>query len=102
MSDALEALAAVRYALATRGSAYVEAVLRKLDRDTPPDVIVSALLRPGSKPRTVLGALAKQQEIAPSFTCPRCGRTSYNPNDAREGYCGACHDWTRTTPPSPR
>lgn len=30
-----------------------------------------------------------------SFTCPRCRRTSYNPNDVREGYCGACHDWTR-------
>jgi ribosomal protein S27AE len=30
------------------------------------------------------------------FTCPRCGRTSYNPNDKREGYCGACHDWTGT------
>lgn len=30
----------------------------------------------------------------PSITCPRCGRTSWNPNDVREGYCGACHDWT--------
>jgi hypothetical protein len=30
----------------------------------------------------------------PSFTCPRCGRTSHHPNDVREGYCGACHDWT--------
>lgn len=29
-----------------------------------------------------------------SFTCPRCRRTSRNPNDEREGYCGACHDWT--------
>lgn len=29
-----------------------------------------------------------------SFTCPRCGRTSHNPTDIREGYCGACHDWT--------
>lgn len=29
-----------------------------------------------------------------SFTCPRCGMTSHNPNDAREGYCGNCHDWT--------
>lgn len=29
-----------------------------------------------------------------SFTCPRCGRTSYNPYDAREGYCGACHAYT--------
>jgi hypothetical protein len=30
----------------------------------------------------------------PSFTCPRCGRTSHHPDDARNGYCGACHDWT--------
>lgn len=30
----------------------------------------------------------------PSFTCPRCGRTSYHPVDVSEGYCGACHDWT--------
>lgn len=29
-----------------------------------------------------------------SITCPKCGRTSYNPNDVREGYCGNCHDWT--------
>jgi ribosomal protein L37E len=37
-----------------------------------------------------------------SITCPVCGRTSYNPNDIKEGYCGNCHDWTsppRTTPP---
>jgi hypothetical protein len=30
----------------------------------------------------------------PSITCPVCGMTSHNPNDAREGYCGNCHDWT--------
>lgn len=30
----------------------------------------------------------------PSFTCPRCGARSYNPNDIAEGYCGACHWWT--------
>jgi ribosomal protein S27AE len=30
----------------------------------------------------------------PSITCPRCGMTSYNENDIREGYCGNCHDWT--------
>jgi hypothetical protein len=29
-----------------------------------------------------------------SFTCPRCGRTSWNPNDLKHGYCGACHDYT--------
>ena len=28
-----------------------------------------------------------------SYTCPLCGRTSYNPNDVREQYCGACHQW---------
>jgi len=30
----------------------------------------------------------------PTITCPRCGMTSANPNDIREGYCGHCHDWT--------
>ena len=29
------------------------------------------------------------------FTCPRCGMTSYHPEDIREGYCGHCHNWTR-------
>lgn len=29
-----------------------------------------------------------------SVTCPRCWATSHNPNDVREGYCGACHEWT--------
>ena len=33
--------------------------------------------------------------MADSFTCPRCGRTSHHPDDVREGYCGACRDWTR-------
>ena len=28
------------------------------------------------------------------FTCPRCGRTSYNRTDIAEGYCAWCHDWT--------
>lgn len=40
------------------------------------------------------------------ITCPRCARTSYNPNDVAEGYCGHCHDWThgtvvQTTSPGP-
>jgi ribosomal protein L37E len=30
----------------------------------------------------------------PSFTCPRCGMTSYNPNDIRYRYCGNCHAFT--------
>lgn len=32
----------------------------------------------------------------PSFTCPDCGRTSWNPNDVKYGYCGACHAFTFT------
>lgn len=36
--------------------------------------------------------------MAPSFTCPRCERTSWHPDDVREGYCGACHDWTGGIP----
>lgn len=29
--------------------------------------------------------------IAESFTCPQCHRTSFNPNDIKARYCGACH-----------
>jgi ribosomal protein S27AE len=32
--------------------------------------------------------------VRPSIECPRCGRISHHPDDVREGYCGACHDWT--------
>ena len=32
--------------------------------------------------------------MSESITCPRCGMTSHNSNDVREGYCGNCHDWT--------
>jgi transposase len=32
--------------------------------------------------------------MGPTITCPVCGKTSHNPNDVREGYCGYCHDWT--------
>jgi hypothetical protein len=33
-----------------------------------------------------------------SFTCPRCGKTSHHPEDARHGYCGNCHDFTASPP----
>lgn len=38
--------------------------------------------------------LQRSSEAA-KFTCPRCGAMSYNINDIKNGYCGACHDWTR-------
>lgn len=28
------------------------------------------------------------------FTCPRCEKTSYHPDDVRNGYCGHCHQFT--------
>jgi len=33
----------------------------------------------------------------PSITCPICGRTSYNPTDIKEGFCGYCCEWTNGT-----
>lgn len=30
-------------------------------------------------------------EPTPSITCPVCERTSYHPEDVRQGYCGNCH-----------
>lgn len=32
----------------------------------------------------------------PSITCPKCGRTSHNPNDVEQRYCGACHEYHDT------
>ena len=34
-----------------------------------------------------------EENDPPSFTCPDCGMTSYNPNDITNQYCGACHEW---------
>lgn len=42
----------------------------------------------------VAGKITGGSSQAQAITCTRCGRTSYNPNDVREGYCGYCHDWT--------
>jgi hypothetical protein len=34
-------------------------------------------------------------EMLTSHTCHACGRTSFNENDARHGYCGWCHHFCR-------
>jgi ribosomal protein S27AE len=39
-----------------------------------------------------------EQKVVPldhveKITCPNCGRTSFNPNDVRKKYCGACHQY---------
>lgn len=46
-------------------------------------------------PAPLAAFLARVEQPRPdSFRCPRCGMRSYNPNDRRWGYCGACHDYT--------
>jgi hypothetical protein len=29
----------------------------------------------------------------PRITCPTCGRTSFNPEDVKQRYCGFCHEF---------
>jgi len=29
-----------------------------------------------------------------SFTCPKCYRVSFHPDDEKHGYCGYCHSFT--------
>jgi hypothetical protein len=31
--------------------------------------------------------------VSATYSCPWCGRVSYNPNDLAQRYCGACHTW---------
>ncbi len=30
-----------------------------------------------------------------SYTCPKCGMTSYHPDDVKHEYCGNCHKTRR-------
>lgn len=58
--------------------------------------IRNALRAPKGQPRTRarVERILERDAGVPSFTCPRCSRTSYHPQDKRYGYCGACHDYT--------
>lgn len=47
---------------------------------------------------TVTSMVDHQRGCHQTFTCPRCGAKSYNPDDAWHGYCGRCHDWTAQEP----
>lgn len=40
-------------------------------------------------------ALAKAilERTTESITCPKCGMTSYNPNDIKHRYCGNCNQF---------
>lgn len=39
--------------------------------------------------------LKRWPENEPSYTCPVCKMTSYNPNDIQHRYCGNCHVFER-------
>lgn len=41
-------------------------------------------------PAARVGAAPDGPEPPPAYVCPTCGRASWNPNDAKHGYCGAC------------
>lgn len=43
---------------------------------------------------TIIGADGTRYEVVKSITCPVCQRTSWHPEDVKQGYCGACHWWT--------
>lgn len=32
--------------------------------------------------------------LGPQFVCPQCGKKSWHPADADEGYCGMCREFT--------
>lgn len=51
---------------------------------------------PGLSPpvKTGLQIPVRPAQNVADFTCPTCGATSHHPIDAREGYCGACHEFT--------
>ena len=100
--QALEALGVIEFRYATTAPhRYVIGPPGGLVRELgPPDVIpyVQGLMdgrsagRPAGQPLTPVAAEAL---VPPAgWACPRCGRVSYHPTDAVEGYCGACHDWT--------
>lgn len=57
----------------------------------PPDLASGSVVAPADR---LAGRMTDNSTYRESFTCPRCGMTSYNPTDVAERYCGHCHDWT--------
>ncbi len=39
--------------------------------------------------------LTDEGSLPAHFTCPKCGEVSYNPNDVKNRYCGACHEFAK-------
>lgn len=49
---------------------------------------------PGGWIRAMPGKRKPGETEPPVWACPACGVVSASPDDAREGYCGMCHDYT--------
>lgn len=61
--------------------------VKRVDTDTEGNAFLS-----GASIQSLMES--RQAKGAATFTCPKCGAVSYNPNDIREGYCGRCHEFT--------
>lgn len=71
---------------------------RQALRDGIPDLVRAWELWQSMAPTPTAAEFLAELDRAPTpvagFTCPRCRRTSHHPDDIRNGYCGACHDYT--------
>ncbi len=50
-------------------------------------------LQSGTTVEVIREQTEEAKRIHDQFACPRCGKISHNPNDVRERYCGACHEF---------
>jgi hypothetical protein len=83
---------------------YLDTVKRVLEIDTQTTTVSTVLLRASliteDPKRWVMRADAPSDpntgsDLLRSYACLRCGTISYHPRDMIEGYCAACHDFTR-------
>jgi hypothetical protein len=86
--------AAVLFAIDPKQVALYIGSLCDAHRATAARVLVVISARNDISTPELVAKLQAAYGIPALFTCPKCGRTSHNPNDLVEGYCGACHDWT--------
>ena len=73
---------------------------RRMYEKAPPEALrhLDALKRVMEIDTTVIDPMevmkrAGLRDAPEFFTCPKCGRASYNSNDVKHLYCGAC-GWT--------
>lgn len=61
------------------------------------DLMAKFASRTRSSPPDLAGGLDRLrngESDVPSITCPVCDKTSYNPHDVANLYCGFCNWWT--------